>query len=66
MRVRCARIGCEILAGFAQSVINGVVVISSGIDKRRSAMDVGNTMRVELTGSRQFNTHRTGAIQVGK
>jgi len=66
MRGRCARIGCEILAGFAQSVIYGVVVISSGIAKRRSAMDVGKAMRVELTESHQFNTHRTGATQVGK
>jgi hypothetical protein len=49
MRVRCARIGCEILAGAAQPVIYGVVIISSEIDKRRSAMDVGKAMRVELT-----------------
>jgi hypothetical protein len=66
MRVRRAAIGCEILAGIAQPVIYGVTVISSGIGKRRSAMGVSKTMRVELTGSGQLNTHPTGAAEVGQ
>jgi hypothetical protein len=47
-------------------MIYGVTVISSGINKRRSTMDVSKAMRVELTGACQLNTHPTGAAQVGK
>ena len=34
-------------------------IVSGGIIRRRSTMDVAQTLRVELTGGRQFNTQRS-------